>query len=85
MKTDILKFNVNDIVRVKLTQVGLNIIRKKEDCYRHLKISGIKRKKDKEGYTKFQLWELMSLFGDHLYNGCDVPFNPEIKIEIKKE
>ena len=29
---------------------------------------------DEEGFTKFQLWELMSIYGPHLRMGCNVPF-----------
>ena len=36
---------------------------------------------DKEGWYRFQLWELMQKFGGHMYNGCEVPFETGIRIE----
>ena len=29
---------------------------------------------DEEGFTEFQLWQLMNIYGPHLANGCNVAF-----------
>ena len=29
---------------------------------------------NKDKYTKFQLWSLMSIFGQHMYHGCETLF-----------
>jgi hypothetical protein len=56
--------NLNDDVKVKLTDYGRDLLAKKR----------LTRQPDEAGYTKFQLWELMNIFGEHLYNGCSIPF-----------
>ena len=33
--------------------------------------------------VKYQMWDLLSKLGHLLRNGFDVPFNPEILIDIK--
>jgi hypothetical protein len=67
--TDLL-FNVNDYAYVKLTPVGQRILSSKSVSFT----------KDGEGWSKWQLWELMSIFGGHLRNGCDVPFETTIRL-----
>ncbi|MBB3020702.1 hypothetical protein FHR70_003788 [Microvirga lupini] len=64
-------FNLNHEVKVKLTHVGKLILERE---YYDIKTS------DADGWTKWQLWELMSLFGKYLYNGCDVPFETTIEL-----
>ena len=58
------QFNLNDDVKVKLTDHGRDLLAKKR----------LTRQPDEAGYTKFQLWELMNIFGEHFYNGCSIPF-----------
>ena len=41
-------------------------------------------KYDDEGYSEFQMWHLMSIFGSYLFNGCDIPFETTIKLEVNK-
>lgn len=67
-----MKFNVNNYVKVKLTKRGKEI----------MKEEGVMREyvPDKDGYTKWQLWELMGVFGNYVYNGCEIPFETEIEI-----
>jgi hypothetical protein len=66
------QFNFNDFVKVRLTDCGQNVLAIKR------KNSTRAPETDADGYTKFQLWELMNVFGEHLCNGCPVPFNPNI-------
>ena len=42
-------------------------------------------KRDEEGYTSFQLWDLMNIFGPYLTLGTDIPFETDIILtyEIK--
>jgi hypothetical protein len=35
---------------------------------------------DAEGWSTWQLWALMHAFGRHLYNGCSMPFHPNIRL-----
>jgi len=74
--------NINTYIWVKLTEEGKKIILKKE-----VNIFGepmpIKRKR-KNGYTRFQLGEVMHLFGEEIYNGNNnLPIETNIKIEEK--
>ena len=59
------QFNLNDDVKVKLTDHGRDLLAKKRR---------LTRQPDEAGYAKFQLWELMNIFGEHFYNGCSIPF-----------
>ena len=71
------KFNINDHVKVKLTDVGKDIFYHQFDDLNRtgfLYIEPYYPIVDEEGYTKFQLWELMSIYGPHLRMGCNVPF-----------
>ena len=70
-----MKFNVNNYVRVKLTEVGKNILEAEE----------IKYLPDEEGFVRFQMWELMQIFGNHMWNGCDIPFETNIGLEENEQ
>lgn len=59
------QFNLNDDVKVRLTDHGRNVLAKGQ----------LTRQPDADGYTKFQLWELMNIFGAYLVNGCSIPFD----------
>lgn len=65
-----MKFNINDYVKVKLTEHGKKILKEKD----------INNSVDENGYTKFQLWDIMNIFGEYCILGCDVPFETEIII-----
>ena len=45
--------NLNHEVKIKLTDYGRDLLAKKR----------LTRQPDEAGYTKFQLWELMNIFG----------------------
>lgn len=65
-------FNINDYVRVKLTFIGWALLNGKNRIV----------SEDTEGWSRWQLWDLMNTFGTSLYNGCDVPFETNIRIEV---
>jgi hypothetical protein len=67
-------FNINSSVYVRLTEIGRAIVRDEGTVYQSDK------EEDVEGYTKWQLWELMYLFGRHLYKGCKAPFETTIRL-----
>ena len=56
--------NLNHEVKVKLTDSGQDV----------LAMQQLRRQQDADGYIKFQLWELMNIFGSYVYNGCSIPF-----------
>jgi hypothetical protein len=72
-------FNINDCVRVKLTESGLktweerfNKYQPKNDPYTFEK--HLESKTDTEGYVSFQLHDLMSIFGPQMYIGNENSF-----------
>ena len=65
-------FNVNDYVLVKLTPVGKDLLKKNDRPIPD---------ENSEGWSRWQLWELASAFGDHMYNGCQIPFETSIQFE----
>lgn len=82
------KFNINDIVKVKLNDNSKDILKER---YKKLRTvvnnnDGIlddhkPRKEDENGYVKFQLWELLDIFGDRVYLSGQLPFESEIKLK----
>jgi hypothetical protein len=80
-----MRFNVNHNVKVKLTDAGRRAHRKNHDDLLAKWPTDEKPEyrppeEDAEGWSTWQLWRLMQEFGPHLYNGCDVPFETELKI-----
>ena len=64
-----IKFNINENIKVKLTPLGVFTLTKHDP---HIKA-------DKDGYYVIQLWEVMNIFGIYLYNGAPQYFiNNEI-------
>jgi len=82
----LVNFNVNDHVHVKLTREGIKELRKQHkelrETFPKLHEFNIPRT-DEEGYTRYQLWELMRTFGHIMFNGSNVPFETEIKFEVE--
>lgn len=65
--------NINNYAWVRLTDYGFSCLPADE-----LKFLV----NDENGWSRFQLWVLMSIFGPHLYNGCEQLFhNNEIKFD----
>lgn len=82
-------FNINNSVGVKLTDEGLKILehqhnellqRMPPDVAERMG-SFIPPEVDEDGYSQFQLCELMHYFGNYIYSGnLSIPFETEIKI-----
>lgn len=67
--------NINDKIKVKLTEHGRSIMEKDvTDTLGRLKGFNISDYSpyhtDDKGYTEFQLWNFMRIFGPHFWNGC---------------
>ena len=79
-------FNLNNEVRVRLTQVGRDELKRQHDeLYASLGKPNepyTPKKEDKDGWSTFQMWYLMNKFGYMLGMGFSSPF--EIEIEILK-
>lgn len=79
-----MNININDNVKVKLTTAGINeLSRQREDFVRafpHVKLGDLIKNTDSDGYTKFQLHDLMNKFGHLMSDGSELPFHPNILI-----
>jgi hypothetical protein len=80
-------FNINDLVKVRLTETGRRIHREEHDRLIEAIVGrGGKGpeysppREDDEGFCSFQLWSLMKMFGDHLSMSNDRPFDTTIRI-----
>ena len=72
------KFNVNYHVYVRLTDHGREIYRKYWRQFSTKESSAPSLTVDETGWSKFQLWELMAIFGPHIFSGGTVPFETTI-------
>jgi len=82
-----IKFNINSYVRVRLTDYGRALHRKKHDeLNERLAARGYKPfvsyspPKEEDGWSKWQMWHLMETFGRHVGLGVSSPFETEIEI-----
>lgn len=80
-----ISININDNVRVRLTPHGHAIHRKNHD-ERYIFAANPNPYRapteDVDGWSTWQLWDLMLHFGASLHTGCALPFETEIKIEL---
>lgn len=84
--SEFVRHNVNDLVRVKLTDVGRKVHREnwtrdfgpmeKDFPYRA-------PTEDSEGWSEWQMWELMRQFGSACGNGFAVPFETDIFVNTR--
>lgn len=84
-----MKFNINNDVRIKLTDEGIKIYKSMwQEIIKRLPKEAKNRMKkfmepeiDEEGYSRMQLWEVMNIYGKYMYNGnVNIPFETEIDI-----
>lgn len=76
-----MKFNVNDYVRVKLTNHGRSVLRQQREAL--LKPYGLPVRlpeEDAAGWSTWQLWSLMQELGHTCGNGAPLTFEPTIEI-----
>lgn len=84
----IISNNINNYVYVQLTQYGRDIHKNAH----HDLMAALKEppknyvynppKEDEDGWSKWQLWNLMNYFGKAMYMGNDTPFKTTIKMEV---
>jgi hypothetical protein len=70
----LIDFNVNDAVLVKLTELGLEELKKQNID---------PPETDEDGYSRWQLWVLMGCFGHRMMNGSKLMFETNIKFEVE--
>lgn len=69
--------NINQYVFVRLTKEGHRIYSHKDDEINVIlkkPMIPAEPKLNRDGFLKIQLWELMSIFGGHMHNGMNIPF-----------
>ncbi len=79
-----MKFNINEKVRVRLTQRGKALHREDHaKFWAHLGDKApqyIPPREDESGWSEWQMWHLMQDFGPHITLGSQPPFETEIEI-----
>ncbi len=82
-----MEFNINNKVRVRITAIGKQLLRKNWlDVHAEIWAKGgvgyeyREPEEDAEGWSEWQMWELMKAFGPHLHLGCKQPFETTIVI-----
>lgn len=84
-----MKFNVNNYVKVRLTDYGREILYKEWLKFQKTHPDIIKKsftlpEEDSDGWTMFQGWKLMNTFGRYVLPGHKLPFEAEIEIVERK-
>ncbi len=79
-----MNFNINNTVKVKLTDYGRRML--EADHYDFWNKQGRLMpykppEEDYEGWSEWQLWVLMRNLGPHITLGSDIPFETTIQIE----
>lgn len=84
-KGNMKKVNINETVKVKLNEVGLAIYADRaKETNKRFEENNVKwkcplyPKRDDKGYVKFQLWDLMNLYGEHLGLTLMSPFEDNV-------
>jgi hypothetical protein len=69
------KFNINENVKIKLTDSGIKMYK---EYYKGIKNTAPRL--DKDGYYRDQLWHIIKMFGSNIGMCCELPFETEIII-----
>jgi hypothetical protein len=83
-----LSTNVNYYIWVKLTKEGREIYYEHhKDIYPMLLRAGygIPAIVEEDGWSKFQMWDFMQIFGSHIHMGICGPMETQIEIEVEDE
>jgi hypothetical protein len=76
--TRFMSFNTNDYVLIRLTDFGRKIIKDRITEFPLNKSP----EEDKDGWSGWQLHQVMNFFGEYLVAGGDLPFETTIRIPI---
>lgn len=60
------EFDLNSIIRVKLTEEGINLVNER---YSQM---GVYLQPDEEGYFLLAMWQFMNIFGKYMQSGQNV-------------
>lgn len=78
------RFNINESVRVRLTDVGRAILAQQAEDLRKSfpKLKPyVPKQEDAEGYVRFSMWSLMQELGPYVSMGTPLPFETEIILD----
>ena len=85
------KFNLNEFIKFRLNDRGKDIFyHQYDELNKWLESNGAKPLErlfpavDEDGYTEFQLWHFMNIYGPHMANGAPA-FWEDANIYIKDE
>jgi hypothetical protein len=78
------EFNINNYVSVRLTDDGHKELKRQHDSL-NLQLNGRLGewkgvKEDADGWSRWQMWDLMNRFGHMLSLGSVMPFDPLIMV-----
>jgi hypothetical protein len=80
-----IKFNINHQVKVKVTDYGYEAWLEHENrfvmyssTYPITTIEELKAKVDTDGYTTFQMWDMMAIFGPKMSMGFKIPIDTNV-------
>lgn len=77
--------NMNCSVKVKLNDKGKDIYYHRHDKYFQSELLKPRFPKvDEDGYSEFQLWDLMKIYGEYMVMGLSTPFD-DLNIYIKDD
>lgn len=81
-------FNLNDYIKVKLTEMGLKIHRARYDSLWAIGQQPFFEYQpptiDENGWSEWQAWEFMQIFGAHFSNGFNNPCIIKIYFEERE-
>jgi len=76
------QFNINEYVWVQLTAKGQQIYK---EHYARLNLPAEyqpgPKEKDAQGYSQFQMWDFMQIFGEHICMGSEPAFSTTILLD----
>src|SRR5690348_10918622 len=76
-------FNINDHVRIKLTDSGRKVLKAHYDSIElPPDFQRPSKSEDANGFSEWQLHEVMYIFGRSVYIGCETPFETNIKLDL---
>ena len=87
MNEPVIKFNINDYVWVKLTDVGRKLLKEQHEKFNKLMEScggpatPYQPPIEIDGWSKWQMWDLFHRLGGQLKMGFDLPFVSNILLE----
>ena len=84
LKVKGMKFNINNYVKVKLRDRGREILKEQHEELNRLTHGALSEfklpKEDRYGWSEWQLWNLISTFGENVHMGQEPHFETEIVI-----